>query len=80
MDDGGAVIADPGACGTQPDPSGRERGTELLPSPGFQTRIGGRARIGDHGGHEPVLLYIKPWHCGNGDLRELHVRGTYACR
>lgn len=59
---------------------GRERGTELLSSPGFQTRVGGRTRIGDHGGHEPVLLYIKPWHCGNGDLRELHVRGTYACR
>ena len=31
-------------------------------------------------GHEPVLLYIKSWHCGNGDLRKLHVRGTYACR
>ena len=49
---------------------------DMLGNPGEM----GRARIGDHGGHEPVLLYIKPWNCGNGDLRELHVRGTYACR
>ena len=53
-------------------PAAKE-GLSFYSSPGFQTRVGGRARIGDHGGHEPVLLYIKPWHCGNGDLRELHV-------
>ena len=72
MDDDGADCADAGAGCTQSVPSRRLRGTEILPAARYPAPERRRRWQCHRGRHEPVLLYIEPWHRRHGHLRQLH--------